>query len=69
MSLYGGNVRLCITGKGNAFSRYVADSHFVVNIEVPRDNVPAVELVANDAGANGVAAFASLVSDGVFKLL
>ena len=35
-----------------AFSHHVADGHFIVNIEVPRDNVSTVELVANDAGAN-----------------
>ena len=38
-----------------AFSHHVTDGHFVANVEVPRDNVSTVELVADDAGANGVA--------------
>ena len=38
-----------------AFSHHIADGHFIVNIEVSRDNVSTVELVANDAGANCVA--------------
>ena len=37
-----------------AFSHYVADGHLVANVKVPRDNVPAVELVANDSRTDGV---------------
>ena len=50
-----GNVCFGVARRRYAFSHHVADGHFVVNIEALRDNVLAVELVANDAGANGVA--------------
>ena len=49
------NVRFCITRFRDTFTHNVADSHFVVDIETFRDDVLAVELVANDAGANRVA--------------
>ena len=54
MSQECGNVGFGVARRRYAFSHHVTDGHFVVNVEVPRDNVPAVELVANDARADGV---------------
>ena len=50
-----GDVSFGVARRRYAFSHHVADGHFVVNIEVPRDNVSTVELVASDSRANGVA--------------
>lgn len=55
MSQKCGNVGFGVARRRYAFSHHVTDGHFVANVEVPRDNVSTVELVADDAGANGVA--------------
>lgn len=55
MSQECGDVSFGVARRRYAFSHHVADGHFVVNIEVSRDNVSTVELVADDARANGVA--------------
>lgn len=49
------DVRLCVARLGDAFAHYVTDGHLVVNVEAFCDDVLAVELMADDAGANGVA--------------
>ena len=54
MPLQRGNIRFCIARLGDAFAHNVTDCHFVVDIETLRDDVLAVEFVANDAGANRV---------------
>ena len=50
-----GNVGFGVARRRYAFSHHVTDGHFVMNVEMPCDDVPAVELVADDARANGVA--------------
>ena len=50
-----GDVSFGVTRRRYAFSHHIADGHFIVNIEVFRDNVSTVELVANDSRTDGVA--------------
>ena len=54
MPLQRGNIRFCISRFRDTFAHNVADGHFVVDIEALRDNVLAVEFVADNAGADGV---------------
>lgn len=54
MSQECGDVSFGVARWRYAFSHHVTDGHFVVNIELSCDNVAAVELVADDARANGV---------------
>ena len=54
MSQECGNVGFGVARRRYAFSHHVTDGHFVMNVEMPCDDVPAVEFVANDAGADGV---------------
>lgn len=49
------NVRFCIPRFRDAFAHNVTDGHFIVDIEALCDDVLAVEFVADDARANGVA--------------
>ena len=51
----GGDICFGVARWRYAFSHYVADGHLVVDVEVLRDDVAAVELVANHAGTNGIA--------------
>lgn len=55
MSQECGNVGFGVARRRYAFSHHVTDGHFVANVEVPRDNVSTVELVADNARANSVA--------------
>ncbi len=48
-------ISIGITRLRNTFSHNVTDRHFIVDIEALGNDVLAVELMANDAGANGVA--------------
>ena len=50
-----GDISIGVTRFGDAFAHYVTDGHLVVNVEAFCDDVLAVELMADDAGANGVA--------------
>ena len=49
------NIRFCISRFRDTFAHHVTDGHLVVDIEALCNDVLAVEFVANDTGANGVA--------------
>lgn len=49
------DISIGITRLRNTFSHNVTDRHFIVDIEALGNDVLAIELMANDTGANGVA--------------
>lgn len=49
------DISIGITRLGDAFAHNVTDRHFIVNVEALGNDVLAIELMANDTGANGVA--------------
>ncbi len=49
------DISIGITRLRNTFPHNVTDRHLVVNVEALGNDVLAIELMANDTGANGVA--------------